>query len=127
MYTWLLIIKKYRAECKAQIEGLRYAKYRKFTTLEEAQQFIMENQDVKGNQQLKLSQAKDPLKSTLAKTSADSESCLQNLKTTSFLNYAFQCDENGYVHCYTDGSCEGNGKSSARAGIGVWFGADHPL
>lgn len=35
--------------------------------------------------------------------------------------------ENNYVLVYTDGSCENNGKSNAKAGIGVWFGDDHPL
>ncbi|XP_066156967.1 ribonuclease H [Euwallacea fornicatus] len=35
--------------------------------------------------------------------------------------------ENGYVVVYTDGACEQNGKSNARAGIGVWFSDRHPL
>lgn len=35
--------------------------------------------------------------------------------------------ENNYVIVYTDGACENNGKSNAKAGIGVWFGDDHPM
>lgn len=35
--------------------------------------------------------------------------------------------ENDYVVVYTDGACENNGKTKARAGIGVWFGDDHSL
>jgi ribonuclease HI len=31
-----------------------------------------------------------------------------------------------YVVCYTDGACLGNGQYGARAGIGVYFGDDHP-
>lgn len=27
---------------------------------------------------------------------------------------------------YTDGACEKNGKEGARAGVGVWFGAEDP-
>ena len=27
---------------------------------------------------------------------------------------------------YTDGACEGNGKAGAKAGIGVYWGPDHP-
>jgi hypothetical protein len=39
----------------------------------------------------------------------------------------FETDENGYVHVYTDGACENNGRAGARAGIGVWFADNHPL
>jgi hypothetical protein len=39
----------------------------------------------------------------------------------------FEVDESGYVHVYTDGACENNGKVKARAGIGVWFADNHPL
>ncbi|XP_076364806.1 ribonuclease H1-like [Tachypleus tridentatus] len=31
------------------------------------------------------------------------------------------------VHIYTDGACSSNGRHGARAGIGVFWGADHPL
>ncbi|KAJ8954018.1 hypothetical protein NQ318_004311 [Aromia moschata] len=34
--------------------------------------------------------------------------------------------ENGYVKVYTDGACENNGRSNARAGIGVWFATAIP-
>lgn len=35
--------------------------------------------------------------------------------------------ENDFVIVYTDGACENNGKANAKAGIGVWFGHNHPL
>lgn len=35
--------------------------------------------------------------------------------------------ENDYVIVYTDGASENNGKKNAKAGIGVWFGNQHPL
>ena len=35
-------------------------------------------------------------------------------------------DEDGFVVVFTDGACEGNGKASAKAGIGVYWSADHP-
>lgn len=35
--------------------------------------------------------------------------------------------ENDFVVVFTDGACENNGKANARAGIGVWFGKNHPL
>lgn len=36
-------------------------------------------------------------------------------------------DDEGYVHVYTDGSCENNGRRNAIAGYGVYFGEQHPL
>lgn len=35
--------------------------------------------------------------------------------------------ENDYVVVFTDGACEKNGFSGAKAGIGVWFGDNHPF
>lgn len=32
-----------------------------------------------------------------------------------------------YVHVYTDGACSSNGRSGARAGLGVYWGDGHPL
>lgn len=39
----------------------------------------------------------------------------------------FSTDSEGYLIVYTDGSCEFNGKHGAKAGVGVYFGRDHPL
>lgn len=35
--------------------------------------------------------------------------------------------EDDYVVVFTDGACENNGRANAKAGIGVWFGNNHPL
>ena len=42
-------------------------------------------------------------------------------------DYLFQEDSNGFVHVYTDGSSIGNGKLTASAGLGVYFGEEHKL
>lgn len=39
----------------------------------------------------------------------------------------FNEDAQGFVHVYTDGSCENNGKFGAAAGLGVYFGSNHQL
>ena len=31
------------------------------------------------------------------------------------------------THIFTDGSCLNNGKGNASAGIGIYFGKDHPM
>ncbi|XP_043478268.1 ribonuclease H1-like [Leptopilina heterotoma] len=41
--------------------------------------------------------------------------------------YNLSSDETGFTNVYTDGACFGNGRSSPKAGIGVFFETDHPL
>lgn len=41
--------------------------------------------------------------------------------------HKFLEDSKGFVHVYTDGSCIGNGKYMAAAGLGVYFGEDNKL
>lgn len=52
-------------------------------------------------------------------------------KKTSYSNssdsHEFMTDDNDYVEVYTDGSCTNNGTKKARAGLGVYFGENHPL
>lgn len=38
---------------------------------------------------------------------------------------SFQSDD-GCASVYTDGACENNGRKGAKAGIGVWWGDNHP-
>lgn len=45
----------------------------------------------------------------------------------SYKNLKFLEDAAGFVHVYTDGSCEGNGKFAAAAGLGVYFNDNHSL
>ncbi|KAM3958281.1 ribonuclease H1 [Aphomia sociella] len=42
-------------------------------------------------------------------------------------NYDFDEDNDGFVQVYTDGACSANGRHGARAGIGIYFGEEHPL
>jgi len=39
----------------------------------------------------------------------------------------FQVNNDGFTEVHTDGACPNNGKETARAGIGVWWGPNHPL
>ncbi|XP_046455643.1 ribonuclease H1-like isoform X3 [Daphnia pulex] len=116
------------AECKAQVNGCGFTKYRKFGTQKEAEQFIQENQIQKGARaSVDVSQSSKSLLSNFPAVPSDKDICVRNLSTVSFGDHPFQRDEDGFVHCYTDGSCEKNGQVGAKAGVGVWFGVDHPL
>lgn len=39
----------------------------------------------------------------------------------------YDVDDYGFVQVYTDGSCSNNGYHNAQAGIGIYFGDQHPL
>lgn len=46
---------------------------------------------------------------------------------TRFGKYSFWCDQYNYIHVYTDGACQNNGKQHAAAGSGIWWADNHPL
>ena len=113
-------------ECKAQVDDFKFPIYKKFSSLEEAEQFIKD----RGAASSAGSSGKGSInKSLLGKTAVPAAPVMsvRSLTTVAYGNSNFHRDDDGYVHCYTDGSCEGNGKAKARAGIGVWFGVDHPM
>lgn len=80
-------------ECKESIHGFSGAKYKKFDTKKEAEDFI----------------AKYSYTETLKEDTQSTENTNRPTFTPDY-----------YV--YTDGSCVGNGKSSAKAGVGIYFG-----
>lgn len=105
-------------ECKAQVDGQEFPIFKKFDNLEEAEQFV-HNRRSKGRSSTRpLARASIP---------AVNVTTVRDLSKVIYNDHPFHCDDKGFVHVYTDGSCEGNGKSKAKAGIGVWFGIDHPL
>lgn len=52
---------------------------------------------------------------------------LKTVEMKLYNKYRFPVDDEGFVHVYTDGSCEGNGKKGAIAGLGVYFAEGHAL
>uniref|UniRef100_A0A1B6DWM3 Ribonuclease H n=1 Tax=Clastoptera arizonana TaxID=38151 RepID=A0A1B6DWM3_9HEMI len=89
-------------QCEKQITGYKNAKYKKFKTLQEAENFIKEHSNI-------------PVNST-------GRQILENSKSEEFI-----ISEDGFVSVFTDGACSRNGFHDAKAGIGVWFNHGHPL
>ena len=112
-----------RADCKAQIDGIKYPKYRKFNSLEEANQFIQDNAKHKAVDKAEFHKN---LKKVYPVSSVQVQQVRQ-LSTVPHSNHNFQSDDDGYVQVYTDGACGNNGKNNAKAGVGVWFGQNHAL
>lgn len=90
-------------EAKKQIDGFKYAKYRKFETAEEAHAFVKEHS------------APPP---SIVKQLAASETTLVSTRENE------EASRDGLV-VFTDGSAIGNGKKSAKAGYAAVF-PNHP-
>lgn len=189
------------SDCEAQVKGFSGARYKKFSTVDAAQQFVTsitshnhlppkqtssissssnnnlkrtytkssnnrnKNLPVKNNYSEKepesdnesetFSDGSDDLNAILTKQLDDVEKRLKGFgknvdkiikkstknssrktilidpppskKRRSSGGTDFQVDSNGYTQVYTDGACSANGRSGARAGLGVYWGDGHPL
>ncbi|TPX56582.1 hypothetical protein PhCBS80983_g04430 [Powellomyces hirtus] len=120
--------------CESNTKSFKGAVYKRFSTRKEAESFIGEaigalapgllpNQPAGGPSTA--ASASQEAKEALAEvdddgefTSLDDEACLSALASAS----AETGSDMVSVSIFTDGSCLGNGKVSARAGVGVWFG-----
>ncbi len=141
-----------RPQCEAQVKGFTSPIFRKFNTYDEAVNFVISNGGKLDHKLDKESNstgvgqkrnASDSAESTSNKTKKrindDASDDKPNKKSkkdngeipvkrlTKYGKHSFMEDEEGYVHVFTDGSCEGNGTNKAVAGLGVYFGESHAL
>ncbi|XP_033333264.2 ribonuclease H1-like isoform X2 [Megalopta genalis] len=139
-------------ERKAQIHQYSGVVYKKLLSREAAQNFIRQKtscpskrvksskKKIKNTQDLDniaLSLRKSPLPAIdrLVKEKSTEKKCEQidtseissPISNEQPSSSKFITDDNGYVIVYTDGACRSNGRRNAQAGLGVWFGEDHPL
>ncbi|XP_043513511.1 ribonuclease H1 isoform X2 [Frieseomelitta varia] len=124
-------------ECQRQVHHFSGPVFKKFQTEAEAHNFIQQNTATSTNcdtkRPLNVRTSKRPRVESNENTDnkrlcsgklkvIDLEECSEK-KTSG----GFNIDSNGYVNVYTDGACSSNGNINANAGIGVWFGDNHPL
>lgn len=105
-------------DCEAQIKDIRGACYRKFDNEEAALQFVKTGGIIKANKREAVNLGED----TNTVKRLKSESCLEEVTK----NYTL-CNTNKRVCVFTDGASSQNGKRNAAAGIGVFWGPNHPL
>ncbi|XP_047523473.1 ribonuclease H1 [Pieris napi] len=184
------------SDCEAQVKGFPGARYKKFNTVVEAQDFITTNKTVSGPAKeippkKQKSRSSLPSKndnnlkrnystSTKADDTVPKKKLKEKAKTDGFssddddidlntivvkqlddiekrlkgvtnrvdkifekntkkvgkktkliqlqdLGSDFKVDDEGFVQVYTDGACSSNGRSGARAGLGVYWGDGHSL
>ncbi|KAL2720879.1 ribonuclease H1-like isoform X1 [Vespula squamosa] len=136
-------------ECQEQVNKFTGSIYKKFPSQLEAEHFIKQYSDSTNVSSSKLIEEKkfgstlDQQRINIQKRSLSlesrkrcSKSKIRKLESAEISNkdshYTPQ-DKNctvgkeDYIDVYTDGACSSNGRRGAQAGIGVWFGDDHPL
>ena len=125
-HTWV--------DCETQVKNFPSAKFKKFKTIKEAHNYLGENLDSTPDQKAddkttsSLEQSRlQPVESTKITDFFKSVASIkpevpvgQQIEVTAGLKE----DDQEMITVYTDGSCLGNGRSRAKAGIGVFFGFD---
>ncbi|XP_066987587.1 ribonuclease H1-like isoform X3 [Macrobrachium rosenbergii] len=133
------------AECQDQITGFKGARYKKFSTMTEAQEFVQEHaaqnpvvdrrseseKSVEKKDSSNGSEAKPESCTEKRKHSSDgeeeAEEGSEKKKLATDDKSKFSTDSDGFMIVYTDGACQFNGRHGAQAGVGVFFGHGHPL
>ncbi|XP_043791798.1 ribonuclease H1 [Apis laboriosa] len=129
--TWL--------ECKQQVDQFPRPIFRKFHSIEEAEDFIKQYTKINKKEnnknlsfilgkRLQNNQESNNKKSLKKRKqiSLEEHSKIIHIENKE-ISGDFNIDNDGYVNVYTDGACSLNGCKNAQAGIGVWFGDNHPL
>lgn len=100
------------AICKSHVDGVKNAKYKSFTTMDAANEFINDASESSsvGPGIKKASRAKSGMKRTLDEIVSP-----------------FLVDGKEPFIIYTDGACKNNGQRNAAAGYGAFFGHGHEL
>ncbi|XP_012175914.1 ribonuclease H1 isoform X1 [Bombus terrestris] len=131
-------------ECHKQVFRFSGPVFKKFKTETEARKFIEEyektNKENDMKDALSIIGKRRQIQNNKGTDSHTEHSGSKKLKTTSStkheniwidkvndLTQNFIVDSDGFVNVYTDGACSANGRENAKAGIGVWFGDNHPL
>ncbi|XP_050715109.1 ribonuclease H1-like isoform X2 [Eriocheir sinensis] len=135
-------------ECQKNIVGYAGARYKKFSTESEAKEFVQENSltcPVVDRREASKKEASAPTSTSPQKRRHEddsdddesddddddearpSSSKKLNVEAKSVDKSKFSMDSDEYLIVYTDGACWMNGKQGAKAGVGVYFGPDHPL
>ncbi|KRX23562.1 Ribonuclease H1 [Trichinella nelsoni] len=105
-------------ECKMQVNGYSGAEYKKFSTEQEAREFI---NSVSQNERVHINNFAPWIPERKRLTiPAEQPTSTKNMRWSS------RSEKNSFAVCYTDGACVNNGRLGARAGIGVYWGENDP-
>ena len=99
-------------DCNTSVKGFVGPVFKKFDTKEEAENFLLQN----------LFTIQNVIEEDTVDTVAPAKT---KAKRTTIQDISSSHSEPDY-YVYTDGSCSNNGRSNAKAGIGIYFGENDP-
>mgnify|MGYP001195193291 CR=1 FL=1 len=104
-YSW--------SECQSQVSGFKGAVFKKVENQKQADDFLGTTRKITDFFTLE-----DPSKEVTGHKNTIQSSSSSKMVEESVI------DNTNMIEVYTDGSCLGNGRKGARAGIGIYFGDD---
>ncbi|KAF9546228.1 hypothetical protein EC957_009967 [Mortierella hygrophila] len=122
-------------ECEKQVKGVIGAKFKKFPTLPEAEEFVKNGPKVYTKPPPKSAASTSKTSSTTAATtttaspspSSGISGSASGVKSSfTRINGITVPSGSDTLVIYTDGSARGNGKVGSQAGLGVFFGVNDP-
>ena len=111
------------------------AKYKKFSTQQEAEIFAFgkplaasstSTSQVTGASKRPTSTRKNPYDRPVPGVNISASGSPERALRHQRILQAIAAATVEWTEIYTDGACRGNGKAGSTAGVGVWFGRDHP-
>ena len=126
-------------ECKSEVHQYSRPVFKKFSSQAEAESFVQRNSDSSTESDYRDAEpaygyGSRHERSTSSYGSYDYPSSTRSTNDCDYVYTApkgnssnYIVDKDGYVNVYTDGACSSNGRDNPRAGLGVWFGDNHPM
>ncbi|RCI03574.1 Ribonuclease H1 [Rhizopus stolonifer] len=108
-------------ECQDQVTGIKGAKFKKFPTKEEAEQFAKEGQKKITEAPTRITPVFNITKQVKRHLEAEEPEYAKRTKSEQPIS---QYVKKMKTIVYTDGACSGNGQVGSRAGYGVYWGDD---
>jgi len=132
-------------DCKKQVNGFKGARFKGFHSKDDAEKFISSNGSIKAIVESKITGELMPLSNFKSDMSQNENQDKANLKRTldndtnvtsseskkiknddlssgrTVTDKGFSVNNHGFYEVYTDGACTKNGRSGARAGLGVFW------
>ena len=115
-----------REDCETQVKGYTGARYKKFKSQREAEDFIATQAPtstalVPSSSRSRLLPV--PVTRNMAQPNQSSGPSKPKVNVS---RKDAGVDEEGFDVIYADGACKGNGQANSVAGVGVWWGHNDP-
>nr|ACO10969.1 Ribonuclease H1 [Caligus rogercresseyi] len=119
------------SECRSQTHGFTNARFKKFSSYEEANNFVKENSNKSSSGVQRVFKAGKKSKENTAGqinrvVSAEEGWYVDERDWNYDPDLGYTLNKEGWVKVFTDGACSNNGRRGAVAGIGAYFGPGSP-